>query len=142
MVKEINWKAVLVMVQTILGEARTGNKSEMKAVASVIINRVNYPSKENLWWGTTIEGVCKKPCQFECWNSENPIREKIESLNVTEEKLARAIKIAIKAITRTLIDPTNGATHFYTVGRITPYWARNPYCTEKIGGYKFCHIGP
>ena len=141
MTKEINWNDVLVMVQTILGEERTGWKEEMEALASVILTRAHYPSQAELWWGRGIEGVCKKPSQFECWNPENEKLPVIESLNVTEIKLIQVIKIAIQAISRNLTDPTNGATHYYTAGR-NHEWAHNYNCSKRIGQYKFCYIGP
>ena len=53
-----------MLAQTIWGEAREEDEEGMEAVASVIINRADYPPKGKLWWGHTVEEVCKKPYQF------------------------------------------------------------------------------
>ena len=76
---------VAVLAQTIWGEARGEGNEGMEAVASVIVNRADYPPKGTLWWGHTIEEVCKKPYayQFECWNQGNQNRVQMES--VTEK---------------------------------------------------------
>ena len=75
---------VKVLAQTIWGEARGEGKAGMEAVASVIINRADYPPKGTLWWGHTIEEIGKKPNQFEPWNQDNPNRKLMESVTESD----------------------------------------------------------
>ena len=85
---------VKVLAQTIWGEARGEGKEGMEAVASVIVNRVDYPPKGKIWWGHTIEEVCKKPNQFECWNQGNPNRKLMESVTEKNPQFRMAVGIA------------------------------------------------
>ena len=134
---------VTVLAQTIWGEARGEGNKGMEAVASVIINRADYPPKGTLWWGHTIEEVCKKPYQFECWNQGNQNRVQMESVTEDDPQFRMAVGIAKRAVTRKLRDSTNGATHFYAYNKITmPDWARGHTPTATIGGHRFYKIGP
>ena len=134
---------VKVLAQTIWGEARGEGKEGMEAVASVIINRADYPSKGQLWWGRTIEEVCKKRLQFECWNKGNPNRPLMESVTESDLQFRMALEIARKAVARQLPDRTNGATHFYAYQKIAPpKWTDGRTPSKQIRGHKLYKIGP
>ena len=133
---------VKVLAQTIWGEARGEGKEGMEAVASVIINRADYPHEGQLWWGRTIEEVCKKPGQFECWNEGNPNRLLMESVTESDREFRMALEIARKAVARQLRDQTNGATHFYAYSTIDPPEWTNGHAPHKIGKHNFYTIGP
>ena len=134
---------VKVLAQTIWGEARGEGKEGMEAVASVIINRADYPPKGQLWWGHTVEEVCQKPYQFECWNEGNPNRALLLAVTEKDPEFLMALEIARKAVARQLPDRTNGATHFYAYQKIPPPdWTKCRTASAAIGGHAFYKIGP
>ena len=134
---------VKVLAQTIWGEARGEGKGGMEAVASVIINRADYPPKGKLWWGHSVEEVCQKPYQFEVWNVGNPNRALMLAVTENDAQFRMALEIARKAVARQLPDRTNGATHYYAYLKIAPpSWANGRTPTATIGGHKFYRVGP
>ena len=136
-------KDVDVLARTLWGEARGEGRVGMEAVASVIINRVDWPPKGSLWWGGTVEQVCKKPTQFEVWNAGNPNLAKMLAVTVKDPQFRTALAIARQAVARKLPDRTHGATHYYAYKKISPpSWARGRTPTATIGGHKFYKIGP
>ena len=137
---------VLVLARTLWGEARGEGREGMEAVASVIINRVNWPHTVPLWWGSTVEEVCKKKTQFEVWNEGNPNRAKMEDVTEdSDEEFRMALEIAKQAVAGGLTDRTRGATHFYAPGKINPppSWTMCKGVQPKtIGNHTFYRIGP
>ncbi len=60
-----------ILARTLWGEARGESLAGQIAVAWTICNRVN-DGKAKSWWGEGYAGVCQKPCQFSCWNKNDP----------------------------------------------------------------------
>ncbi|RYE62086.1 MAG: cell wall hydrolase, partial [Oxalobacteraceae bacterium] len=60
-----------VLARTVWGEARGEGINGMVAVAWTIRNRVE-DAKDRSWWGEGYSGVCQRPYQFSCWNSNDP----------------------------------------------------------------------
>lgn len=60
-----------ILARTWWGEARDEFLASQIAAAWIIRNRVN-DGKAKLWWGEGYTGVCQKPCQFSCWNRNDP----------------------------------------------------------------------
>ena len=60
-----------IFAKTIYAEARGEPVDGQKEVGRVIRERA--AQNKSYWGGNTIEGVCKQPGQFECWNGVNDI---------------------------------------------------------------------
>ena len=126
-----------ILARTIYGEARGESVRGKEAVASVIINRVNYGKmRGGYWWGDDVVGVCKKPYQFSCWNENDPNFKKITDVMPGHKVFDTCLRIAKRALAGTLIDPTNGATHYHHEN-INPPWARAKAPDAHIGKHLF-----
>lgn len=125
-------KEVDILARTIWGEARGEGNRGMQAVANVIMNRVNGLS----WFGNTIEGVCKKPSAFSCWNASDPNASLCQKVINNDIQFMQCKNIASMAIDGRLVDITNGANHYHTTG-IKPYWADTRKKTATIGNHVF-----
>lgn len=120
------------LARTIWGEARGEGTQGMQAVANVIMNRVNGLS----WFGQTIEGVCKKPKAFSCWNSNDPNSSLCQAVNESDPYFVHCKNIAQMAVNGQLIDITKGANHYHAKN-IRPYWADDTKRTCIIGNHIF-----
>lgn len=124
--------SVDILARTIWGEARGEGSDGMKAVAAVIMNRV----QKGGWWGNTIEEVCKKPYQFSCWNPGDPNLHKVQTVTLDNPAFKKAYQIAQYAISGQLDDMTGGATHYHTTS-ITASWSSSLTPTGTIGSHIF-----
>lgn len=128
------------LARTIWAEARGEGIAGMEAVASVIMNRVNLDLGRDGkpdWWGEGVEGVCRKPWQFSCWNADDPNLGKLILVKASEDAhFAAALDIAKRAVAGELIDRTGGATHYHTK-TINPKWADGQTPRADIGRHLF-----
>lgn len=124
--------SVDVLARTIWGEARGEGLAGMRAVAAVIMNRV----QQGGWWGNTVEEVCKKPYQFSCWNPGDPNLHKVQTVTLDNPQFKLAYQVAQQAISGQLNDETGGATHYHTTA-ITANWADSLTQTGTIGSHIF-----
>lgn len=125
-----------ILARTIWAEARGERRLGMVAVASVIINRAKHPR----WWGHSIKEVCLKPWQFSCWNSNDPNRKKLLSVDTDDEKFAEALDIAVDAVRGNLVDPTGGADSYVNLKLAKPSWATDDKLTLRIGNHSFYRV--
>lgn len=126
-----------ILAKTIYGEARGEPLSGQEAIASVILNRVEYSRRhKTYWWGNTIAEVCQKPLQFSCWNSDDPNYRIL--LRVTESNpiYATCKRIAKRAMAGLLKDRTYGATHYHN-RKIRPKWSIGKIPCAEIGSHIF-----
>ncbi len=129
-----------VLARTLWGEARGEGETGMRAVANVILNRVEVAGLfGGYWWGNDVLRVCLKPYQFSCWNKNDPNYTKL--LGVTEDNpvFALALDIANSALRGQLQDITQGATHYHTQ-QINPAWASRRDPCARIGAHIFYRI--
>lgn len=125
---------LLLLGQTIWGEARGETQLGRAAVAWVIRNRVESPIE---WWGNTYTEVCLKPKQFSCWNDNDPNKKKMATLNdLSYTTFAACVAAGAMVIAGQAPDPTNGATHYHTTS-IDPAWDDEMECTCTIGRHSF-----
>ncbi|NHN93811.1 cell wall hydrolase [Acetobacter sicerae] len=127
-----------IAARTAWGEARGDGPDGMHAVLNVIGNRVKQPS----WWGHDIAGVCQRPWQFSCWNSDDPNRAKLLAVTEQNAQFAIALKLAGFLVAGTLSDITHGADHYYSVHITPPLWANCQKPTAHIGDQLFFRLGP
>lgn len=135
--------------RTIYGEARGSTFADRVAVAHVIMTRVLadlWNDKKPDWWGEGIEGVCRKPWQFSCWNANDPNKAVIESVGYDDPLFVECIGImSLVASGRAKpsnnplsFDPTFGSTHYKV--RTLPWpkdWGPQITSTVEIGAHSF-----
>ena len=128
-----------VLARTIWGEARGEPLSGQRAIAAVVLNRVEAARKAggSYWWGNDIASVCTKPKQFSCWNGEG--RAILEAVNADNTAFLTAQTIARAAVADLLEDPTEGATHFHSRS-VSPFWAKGQTPTAHIGEHVFYRL--
>lgn len=123
---------VLVMAQTIWGEARGESDEGQYAIGHVIKNRFD----SNKWFSAdSLEGVCKKKWQFSCWNEDDPNKEKMEKL--TQEDIKDFIEIANNVLDGSKESNVGKATHYYADYIKEPKWAEGKTPIIKIGTHSF-----
>ena len=129
-----------VLARTLWGEARGEGSVGMRAVASVVLNRVKFAQKKGkYWWGNNIIQVCQKPYQFSCWNRSDPNFKQLQKIDERSPYFASAVAIAKFAIRGELEDQTGSATHYHALG-IDPYWARREKPSAVIGRHIFYRL--
>jgi len=129
-----------VLARTIWGEARGEGKEGMEAVASVILNRIEFAKQQTrYWWGNHIIQVCQKPYQFSCWNKQDPNFKKLLAVDKDDMHFGTALRVSRRAVLGFIKDRTSGATHYHTID-ILPYWAKGQKPTTRIGHHVFYRI--
>lgn len=131
---------VLVLARTIYGEARSETRKGMEAVADVVMNRVRRK-----FFGKSVEGVCRFPEQFSCWNRTDPnfriIRDKKPSLG--DRVFDMCFEIAGHAVQQTApLHVTPATLHYHAASIAKPSWVRNSpspplKVTLREGGHIF-----
>lgn len=127
-----------ILARTIYGEARGELVRGQEAVAAVVINRVRRARDRGgrYWWGATVEQVCTRPWQFSCWNKNDPNRAKVLAVTPDNRTFQACLRVARRAVTGTLKDATNGATHYHVKG-LKPAWSRRRAPCAEIGRHQF-----
>jgi len=131
MAKSNDEKEIDYLAKTMYAEARGESDEGQKWVGHVIKNRAN--ANRQHWGGNTIEGVCKAPYQFECWNGKSDID--------TSEKNGetyRKVKNLAREVYYEQRDPTGGADHYNNPSKEKADWVKN---VRKVpgpeGGHQF-----
>lgn len=133
----MNSSSIDILARTIYGEARGESISGQEAVASVILNRVNFAKRKGrYWWGNSIEEVCQKPYQFSCWNSNDTNSKLINQVKDTDINFCICKRIAGRAVAGLIEDKTNLATHYHT-RNINPKWSIGKIPCAEIGSHIF-----
>lgn len=116
------------LAEALYHEARGEGAQGQRAVAEVILNRVNSRS-----FPTSVCGVIRQPSQFSYTiGGHKPIRNKAAYL--------RAMDIAQDALSGAPRQLTGGATYFHTPA-VRPAWARRFQKTVQIGRHIFYRTG-
>lgn len=129
------------LARTVWGEARSEGVRGMEAVAAVILNRVCIAEENSgqYWWGGDISSVCRKPYQFSCWNAGDPNLPRLLKVSPGDPRFLAALRIARRAVSGVLPDPTGGATHYHA-DYVSPYWAKTHAPTAVIGRHLFYRL--
>ena len=111
-------------------EAKSEGAEGMRAVASVVLNRVAHPQFPGTVCAVVTQGGEQPPCQFSWWcdgKSDRP----------TEPRAWRlARQIAQEALADPPPDRTRGALFFHNTSIATP-WVRKRERTARIGQHVF-----
>lgn len=129
---ETTWSfAEEIAARTLYGEARGETQDGQRAVAHVLWNRVRDGR-----WGKTLATVCLARIQFSCWNASDPNREHIAALTDDDPILQKLREILHTAASEK--DPTNGATHYYSISMIqVPKWSIGAMFCGQFGRHRF-----
>lgn len=121
-----------ILARTLYGEAEARDYDDAEAIANVVMNRVKWRN-----WPNTVAEVCLQPWQFSCWNHNDPNRGRILSVTESDEWFRECLRIAAEALAGTLVDKTNGATHYHADYIPVPFWAKGktPSYVNRHGRY-------
>lgn len=129
--------------RTVWGEARGEGEAGQIAVAWVIRNRAEWSPPA--WWGISISGVCQKPFQFSCWNTDDPNAARLAGPTSALEGFSEIFSIVSAVMISGIPDPTGSATH-YKVHGIPASWdaavASRGIKPVSIGRHDFYALGP
>lgn len=128
-------RSVAVLALTLHAEPGSRSVRALEALAAMVMNRVEAKLQP---WGNSVESVCRAPFQFPCWN---PRFSDHGRLNVDPEDLRLAIcrRIAARAVSGVLPDPTCGATHYHG-DDVQPSWAMTHVPVAEVGGLLFYRL--
>ena len=122
--------AIICLARTIYWEAKGRDKTEMHAVANVVMNRLGHEGFPATICGIVKQGREKKACQFSWWCDGRP--DSAQEIGPYES----AKEIAREALNRQLKDLTGGALYFHRRGT-TPAWSKKYIRTVEIGKIVF-----
>lgn len=129
-----------ILAMTLWAEAGTRPVRAIEALAATIMNRVRLAESGAVThWGQGLSAICRAPFQFSCWN-RNHLRHAL-MLAIPPGDPAHAIcrRIAARAASGALADPTGGATHAHDVDELPP-WAVGVPPLAEIGSMLFYRI--
>lgn len=126
--------ALDVLARTLFGEARGEGDAGIAAVGCVVANRARR--RPAIWWGDTVEAVCRKPFQFSCWNQNDPNLPRLKSVGLDDAAFVKCHAIAQDILAGRIADTTNGATHYHAVG-VSPAWMAGRQPCAVIGQHRF-----
>ena len=118
---ETRTRDAAVLALTLHAEPVSRSVRALEALAALIMNRVAAQAQP---WGKGVEGVCRAPFQFPRW---------------ALRRLAICRRIAARAVSGVLADPTNGATHYHG-DDAQPSWAMTQVPIAEIGGLLFYRL--
>ncbi|WP_199260809.1 cell wall hydrolase [Paracoccus binzhouensis] len=119
---QISQRDLQCLSEALYFEARGEGVDGQRAVAEVILNRVDHPR-----FPKTVCGVVNQRGQF-TYNKNARIREK--------GTFARVQKVAMAALAGAPRTLTNGATYFHARG-VRPSWSKRFERTIRIGSHTF-----
>ncbi len=135
----LNTRARDAAVLTLTLHAEPGFRSvkALEALAALIMNRAAAKPQP---WGKGVEGVCRAPFQFPCWNPRRPAHAELRA-DSEDVRAAICRRIAARAVAGVLPDPTDGATHYHG-DDVQPSWATTHVPVAEIGGLLFYRLDP
>lgn len=121
----------LVMIRTVVGEARGEGAAGKAAVAWVIRNRF-YSGR----FGMTLANVCLAPKQFSCWNDGDVNRNVLAGYPEDSEVYRQIAEIVDGVLAGEGTDMTAGSCHYHTRA-VSPSWARDHQPVAEIGAHLY-----
>lgn len=121
-----------IVAQTLYGEASSEREEGMRAVGSVILNRVKRGG-----YGKTFKEVCLRKKHFSCWNPGDANGKRMQrAAQMPDATYTIALRIADLVCARTLQDTTRGALHYHVVGTYAS-WVQGHRPCAVIGRHAF-----
>lgn len=144
-------RATETLALTLWAEAAERPVRAIEALAAVVVNRARLASTagETGWlrfapgapavgaaWPLLLGRAARAPFLFACWNPRHPRHAALGKAPEGDPALAVCRRIARRAASGVLPDPTGGATHWHDT-RALPAWAVGRVPTAEIGGLVF-----
>lgn len=132
------------LARTLYGEARGETWAGRRAVAHVILNRV-----QDTRWPDTVAEVCRQKWQFSCWNENDPNCTVLQAAGLDDPALRDCLTCAMEALGLlagmglTSEDPTGGANHYLTkrlAETNPPRWYDPSKVTATMGNHVFLKL--
>ena len=132
--------AAEVLALTLWGEAADRPVRTLEAVAAVVMTRVRLAAAPAgpVHLGQGVAAVCRAPFQFACWHPGHPRQRALAELPAGAD-LGPCRRVAARALSGALPDPTGGATHYHAAERL-PRWALGRVPSVEIGGLVFYRL--
>jgi hypothetical protein len=138
---------VLIIAQTVYGEARGEPTEGQAAIVHVILNRAQMAraycltrmhTRHPLFGDGSPESACLVPEQFSCRNLLDPNYPKLTALTADSPKLAPFMALAQAGLAGTLPNPIGTATHYCEESLVdrTP-WTKGATRVAHIGRHVF-----
>ena len=115
-------------IMDISAQASHQGANESTLTPEAIIKRYSLAREQRRGW--------ESHWRFSCWNENDPNFKKITDVMPGHKVFDTCLRIAKRALAGTLIDPTNGATHYHHEN-INPPWARAKAPDVHIGKHLF-----
>lgn len=130
---------LMILAQTILGEAEGESDVGKLGVAWTVVNRAEDTRGR---WSRDIGKVCLQPFQYSCWLADSPRigSMRAPSVHVKDEIWEACFKAACAAMYKLAPDPTLSANHYLTTElaeRSPPSWYKPDRVTVRIGAHSF-----
>ncbi len=104
----------------LFGESRDCAPLEQIAIGYTAVRRANDGKK---WNGETVKEAILAPSQYSAFNKSDPNRVKMMDPEKYDAKaFDQCLEISKGVLTKKYSDPTQGATHYHTLG-VHPKWA-------------------
>lgn len=126
---------VSIVARTLWGEARGEGEAGLRAVASVIGNRLRRHHRG----AADAAAVCLARNQFSCWNDGDPNLARMEAVRRSPDAVyLLTCRIARELLAGSLPDSTRGATHYVASSlRQRPSWLHGKQPCAVIGAHEF-----
>ena len=145
-------RAAETLALTLWAEAGTRPVRALEALASLVANRARLAASGAAAcarfapggppagsWPLLLGRVCRAPFLFACWNPRHPRHAALGEAPPADPALAICRRIAARAASGSLPDPTTGATHCHDAAEL-PGWALGQVPTAEIGGLVFYRL--
>jgi len=122
-----------ILAMTLWAEAADKPVRAIEALAALVMNRLQAGRDPQ---ARHIAAICRAPFLFTCWNRRDPRHAALRAIPPGDAALAMCRRIARRAATGLLPDPTQGATLWHDAAHLPP-WALGQANTAEIGGLCF-----
>jgi N-acetylmuramoyl-L-alanine amidase len=113
----------VVLARVIFGEIRGNSKTEKIAVGYTVVNRANDINKI---YGKGIKGVCLRPSQYSCLNSNDAnLKILCDPILYSPKEFNECLEVARGVIQGTLPSPIGKDVRHYHTPASKPKWSRN-----------------
>jgi N-acetylmuramoyl-L-alanine amidase len=147
--------AAELLALTLRAEVGERSVRAIEALAALVVNRAKLAAEgatacarfapgaaPGLAWPLLLARACRAPFLFGCWMPRHKRRAALlEAARVEDSPLVICRRIAARAASGALPDPTAGATHWHAV-ECLPGWALGRVPTAEIGGLVFYRLVP
>ena len=122
-----------ILAMTLWAEAADKPVRAIEALAALVMNRLRQGRDPN---ARHIAAICRAPFLFFCWNKREPRHAALRAIPPGDPALAICRRIAQRAASGLLPDPTGGATLWHDTAHL-PAWAVGQASITEIGDLCF-----